>query len=116
MGFFGELGSRLRGRKRVIAAVLALASIAVATYLAGAWATSWQMSAPRSVVVSAPHPDAPPPPDESESGEMCCKTKQPDKMMPGAMPMPGGAPMPSGRPMPGGMPQHGRMPMPGAAG
>jgi hypothetical protein len=128
MGFFGELGSGLRERKRVIAAVLAIACIGVATFLAGAWATSSQISGPRSVAVSAPHPDDPPPPAEPKSGDMCCSMKQPDKMMPSAMPMPsgapmpggmpqhGGMPMPSGAPMPGGMPQHGGMPMPGETG
>jgi hypothetical protein len=113
MGFFGGLGSSLRERKRVIAAVLAIVCIGVATFLAGAWATSSQMSAPHSVAVSAPHPDNPPPPAEPKSGEMCCNMKQPDKMMPSAMPMPSGRPTPGGMPMPGGMPQHGTMPMPG---
>ena len=40
MGFFGELSSDLRERKRVIAAVFAFACIAVATFLAGTWAGS----------------------------------------------------------------------------
>ncbi len=114
MGFFGEVGSRLRERKRVIAAVLAIASIAVATFFLGAWATSSPIFAPRPVAVSAPHPDDPPPPAKPKSGEMCCDKKQPDKMMPTAMPSPGGAPMPGGMPMPGGAPMPGGMPMPGS--
>lgn len=118
MAFFGGLGSGLRERKRVTAAVLAIACIGVGTFLAGAWAASSQLSAPRPVAVSAPHPDNPPPPAEPKSDDMCCNMKKPDNMMPSAMPMPssapmpGGMPMPSRAPMPGGMPPHGSMPMP----
>jgi hypothetical protein len=107
MGFFGELGSDLRERKRLIAAVFASACIAVATFLAGTWAGSSGMFTLHPVTASAPHPDNPPPPAAQKPGGMCCGMKMPDKMMPdmpkpGGMPMPGGM-MPSESPMPGGM-------------
>ena len=56
MGFFGELGSDLRERKRLIAAVFASACIAVAI-LAGTWAGSSGMFTVHPVTASAPHPD-----------------------------------------------------------
>ena len=114
MGFFGELGSDLRERKRLIAAVFASACIAVATFLAGTWAGSSGMFTLRPVTASAPHPDNPPPPAAPKPGDMCCGMKMPDKMMPdmpkpSGMPMPGGM-MPSETPMPGGMMPSGMMP------
>jgi hypothetical protein len=121
MGFVGELGNGLRARKRVVAAVLAIACIGVATFWAGAWFHSTQMLPPRPVAVSAPRPDSPAPPAPN-GDDKCCDMKKPDKMMPGAMPMPGGTPMPSGMPMPSSMPMPsevpmpGRMPMPGRTG
>ena len=111
MGFFGELGSNLRERKRLIAAVFAIACIAVATFLAGTWAGSSGMFTLHPVTASAPHPDNPPPPAAPKPGDMCCDMKMPDKMMPD-MPKPSGMPMPSGTPMPGGMMPSGT-PMPG---
>ena len=130
MGFFGELGSDLRERKRLIAAVFASACIAVATFLAGTWAGSSDMFTLHPVTASAPHPDNPPPPAAPKPGGMCCDMKMPDKMMPdmpkpSGMPMPGEAPMPRGMmpgqtPMPGGMMPGGMMPsgtpMPGNSG
>lgn len=103
MGFFGELGSDLRERKRVIAAVFAAACIALATFLAGTWAGSSGMFTLHPVTASAPRPDNPPPPAASKPGDMCCDMKMPaGKMMPD-MPKPSGMPMSSGTPMPGGM-------------
>lgn len=117
MGFFGELGSDLRERKRLIAAIFASACIAVATFLVGTWAGSSGMFTLHPVTASAPHPDNPPPPAAPKAGDMCCDVKMPDKMMPD-MPKPSGMPMPSGAPMPGGMMPGGMMPsetpMPGA--
>jgi len=110
MGFFGELGSDLRERKRLIAAVFASACIAVATFLAGTWAGSSGMFTLHPVTASAPHPDNPPPPAAPKPGDMCCDMKMPDKMMPD-MPKPSGMPMPSGTLMPGGMMPSGT-PMP----
>jgi len=104
MGFFGELGSRLGERKRVIGAALAFACIAVASFLAGTWAGSPEVLAPRPVTNSAPHPNNPPTPGAAKPGEMCCGMSMPDMSMPSAMPMPSGMPM-----MPSGMPM---MPMP----
>ncbi|MDT5409142.1 MAG: hypothetical protein QOG14_1362 [Mycobacterium sp.] len=114
MGFFGELGSDLRERKRLIAAVFASACIAVATFLAGTWAGSSDMFTLHPVTASAPHPDNPPPPAAPTPGDMCCGMKMPDKMMPdmpkpSGMPMPGGM-MPSETPTPGGMMPGGMMP------
>jgi hypothetical protein len=94
MGFFGELGSRLRGRKRVIGAGLAFVCIAVAIFFAGTWAGSSDVLAPRPATTSAPHPNNPPTPGASKPGTMCCGMSMPD------MPMPRGMPMPSGMPMP----------------
>ena len=109
MGFFGELSSNLRERKRVIAAVFAFACIAVATFLAGTWAGSSGIFTLHPVTASAPHPDNPPAPAAPKPGNMCCDMKMPDKMMPD-MPKPSGMPMPSGTPMPGGMMPSGMMP------
>ena len=114
MGFFGELGSDLRERKRLIAAVFASACIAVATFLAGTWAGSSGMFTLHPVTASAPHPDNPPPPAAPKPGDMCCGMKMPDKMMPD-MPKPSGMPMPSETPMPGGMMPSGT-PMPSNSG
>lgn len=109
MGFFGELSSDLRERKRVIAAVFAFACIAVATFLAGTWAGSSGVFTLHPVTAAAPHPDSPPAPAAPRPGDMCCDMKMPDKMMPD-MPKPSGMPMPSGTPMPGGMMPGGMMP------
>ena len=94
MGFFGELGSRLRERKRVIGAVVAFACIAVAVFLAGTWAGSSGVPAPRPMMTSAPHPNNPPKPGGSKPGDMCCGMSMPDMSMPSRMPMPSGMPMP----------------------
>jgi hypothetical protein len=88
MGFFAELGSRLRVRKRVIGAVLASSCIAVASFLAGTWAGSSEVPAPRPVTTAAPHPDNPPKPGASKPGDMCCGMSMPDMSMPSGMPMP----------------------------
>lgn len=100
MGLFGELGSRLRERRRVIGAVLASASIAVATFLAGTWAGSSEVPTPRPMTTSAPHPNNPSKPGASKPGDMCCGMSMPDMSMPSGMPMPSSMPMPSGMPMP----------------
>jgi hypothetical protein len=96
MGFFSELGSALRERKRVIAAVFAFGCIAVATFLAGTWAGSSEMFTPHPMTASTKHPQDPPPPAAPKPGGMCCEMQMPaDKMMP-EMPKPSGMPMPSG--------------------
>ena len=100
MASFGELGSRLRERKRVIGAVLASASIAVASFLAGTWAGSSEVPAPLPVTTSAPHPNNPPKPGASKPADMCCGMSMPEMTMPSRMPMPSGMPIPSGMPMP----------------
>lgn len=117
MGFFSELGSNLRGRKRMIAAVFAFACMAVAIFFVGTWAGSSGMLTLHPVTASAPHPNNAPPPAAPKPDGMCCgmkmpaDMKMPDMKMPSGMPMPGGmmpnmpssTPMPSGAPMPGGM-------------
>ncbi len=117
MGFFSELGSNLRERKRVIAAVLAFTGIAVAIFFIGTWVGSAGMFTLRPATASTPHPDNAP--AAPKPGGMCCDMKMPaDKMMPdmpNGMPMPRGAmpTMPSGMPMPN-MPSG--MPMPSRTG
>jgi hypothetical protein len=88
MGFFGELASRLRERKRVIGAALAFACIAVASFFAGTWAGSSDVLAPRPATTSAPHPNKPPTPGAAKPGAMCCDMSMPDMPMPSGMPMP----------------------------
>lgn len=46
MEIFGEVSSRLCERSRLIAAVLAITRIAMATFFLGAWATSSQIFTP----------------------------------------------------------------------
>ena len=94
MGSFSKLGSRLRERKRVIGAVLTFACIAVASFLAGTWAGSSGVPAPRPVTTSAPHPNNPPKPGASKPADMCCGMSMPEMTMPRGMPMPSGMPMP----------------------
>jgi hypothetical protein len=89
MGFFRELGSRIRERKRVIGAVLASACIAMAGFLAGTWAGSSGVPAPRPATTSAPHPNNPAKPGASKPGDMCCGMSMPDMSMPSGMPEPG---------------------------
>jgi hypothetical protein len=110
MSFFTKVGANLRDRKRTVAAVLAFATIAVASFLAGTWASSSGAFTLGPAKASQQHaPDAPKPPDAPEPEGMCCGMSMPmdkmgmsmDKMAPNMpMPTPSETPMPSGMPMP----------------
>jgi hypothetical protein len=118
MSFFSKVGANLRDRKRTVATVLAVAIIAMASFLAGTWTSSSGAFTLGPAKASQQHaPNAPKP----EGG--CCGMPMTmdqmgmpmDKMEPPTptpTPTPTGTPMPSGKPMPPGMPGMG-MPMPG---
>jgi hypothetical protein len=120
VSFFSKVGANLRDRKRTVAAVLAFATIAVASFLAGAWTgSSGAFTLGPAKASQQQAPNAPKPPDAPMPGGMCCgmpmsmdKMGTPtDKMEPHMpMPMPSGTPMPSGMPAPGGMPMPSRTP------
>jgi hypothetical protein len=123
MGFVGNLGAKLRERKRVVAAVLSITAVMVGVFLAGTWAGSSGAftggpvkAATQQVPDKAPTQQAPVAPKPEG---MCCSEPM-GKMgadMPGGMSMakmgadmPGGMQMGKmGADMPGGMP----MPVPG---
>ena len=119
MSFFSKVGANLRDRKRTVAAVLAFAIIAAASFLAGSWTSSSGAFTLGPAKASQQHaPDAPKPSDAPKPDGMCCGMSMPmdkmgmpmDKMTPN-MPMqtPTGTPMPSNMPMPG-MPMPSRTP------
>jgi hypothetical protein len=102
MSFFTKVGANLRDRKRTAAAVLAFATIAVASFFAGTWTSSsgaftlGPAKASQQQAPDAPKPDG-----------MCCgmpmsmdKMGTPSDKMAPHMQMPGETPMPSGMPMP----------------
>jgi hypothetical protein len=106
MSFFSKVGANLRDRKRTVAAVLACAIIAVASFLAGTWTSSSGAFTLGPVKASQQHaPDASKPSDAPKPEGMCCGMSMPmgkmgmpmDKMTPN-MPMPSGMPMPSRTP------------------
>jgi len=115
MSFFSKVGANLRDRKRTVATVLAVAIIAVATFLAGTWTGSSGAFTLGPAKASQQHaPNAP------KREGMCCGMPRTmdqmgmpmDKMEPNTpTPTPTGTPMPSSKPMPPGMPGMG-MPMP----
>jgi hypothetical protein len=112
MSFFTKVGANLRDRKRTVAAVLAFATIAAASFLAGSWTgSSGAFTLGPAIASQQQAPNAPKPSDAPKPEGMCCgmamsmdKMGTPtDKMapqMPMPMPMPGETPMPSGMPMP----------------
>ena len=122
MSFFTKVGANLRDRKRTVAAVLAFATIAVASFIAGTWASSSGAFTLGPAKASQQHAaDAPKPPDGPKPEGMCCGMSMPmekmgmpmDKMTPNMpMPTPSNTPMPSDTPMPPGMPMPTGMPMP----
>lgn len=100
MGLISKLSTKLRERRRTVAAVLASAVIGLGIFLAGTWAGSSGTFTPPLVGVSAQHaPDAP------EPGDKCCgKPMNKNKMGPN---VPGGMPTDQMRPsMPGGIPME----------
>jgi hypothetical protein len=120
MSFFSKVGAKLRDRKRTLAAVLAVATIAVASFFAGTWtSSSGAFTLGPANASQQQAPNAPKPSDAPKPEGMCCgmpshmdQMGMPmDKMEPNTpTPTPTGTPMPSGKPMPPGMPGMG-MPM-----
>jgi hypothetical protein len=116
MSFFSKIGANVRDRKRTIAAALAVATIAVASFLAGTWTSSSGAFTPSPAKASRQHaPDAPKPEG------MCCgmpmsmdKMGTPSDKMPHhmSMPMPAETPTPSATPTPTGTPMPPGMQMP----
>jgi hypothetical protein len=104
MGFVGNLGAKLRERKRVVAAVLSITVIVVGVFLAGTWAgSSGAFTGGPVKAASQQVPDAPKPEG------MCCDkpmamNKGPNPMGKMGADMPGGMSMGKmGADMPGGM-------------
>jgi hypothetical protein len=124
MSFFTKVGANLRDRKRTVAAVLAFATIAVASFFAGTWTSSsgaFTLGPAKASQQQAP--DAPKHPDAPKPEGMCCGMPMPmpmdkmdtpkDKLAPHMqMPMPGETPTRSNTPMPSNMPMPSGMPMP----
>lgn len=95
MGIFSNVGAGMRERKRLAAAVLAGACIALAAFFAGAWAGSSGALTLTSSPANVSAPGAPMAPNMPTpmSGKMCCEhMKDMMKNMPNMSNMPGNTP------------------------